>query len=144
MAKFAKLGVISLTGLWYQFFFFFFEHHFYFPAQLVGFYPQRSSGQAVVTGVVPSPPGTCLQYFSGMGSAFPLLVDFHRMLRTQALALSANQCLCKKKSLRVYALGEKWTHEIDFSRHEDNPPSHRGRRQLLSVLLLFAMLHYRL
>ena len=31
--------------------------HFYFPAQLVGgFYPQRPSGQAVVTGVVPSPP----------------------------------------------------------------------------------------
>ena len=33
----------------------YFNHHFYFPAQLVGgFYPQRSSGQAVVvTGLPP-------------------------------------------------------------------------------------------
>ena len=31
-------------------------NHFYFPAELVGgFYPQRSSGRAVVTGVAPSP-----------------------------------------------------------------------------------------
>ena len=43
-------------------------------------------------------------------------------------ALSANQFSCKKKSLRVCALGENWTREIDFSRHEDNLPSHRGRR----------------
>ena len=35
--------------------FIFFSHYFYFPAQLVGgFYSQRSSGQAVVTGVVHS------------------------------------------------------------------------------------------
>ena len=39
------------------FFSFFFYNHFYFPAQLVGgFSPQRSSGQVVATGVVPSPP----------------------------------------------------------------------------------------
>ena len=25
-------------------------------------------------------------------------------------------------------VGENWTREIDFSRHEDNLPSHRGRR----------------
>ena len=37
--------------------FYFCNHDFYVPAQLVHrFYPQQSSGQAVVTGVVPSPP----------------------------------------------------------------------------------------
>ena len=35
------------------------------------FYPQRSSGQAVVTGVVPSPPGTCLQFLSRIGFSIP-------------------------------------------------------------------------
>ena len=50
------------------------------------------------------------------------------MLLTHALALSADQFLCKQKSLRVCALGGNWTREIDFSRHEDNLPSHRGRR----------------
>ena len=50
------------------------------------------------------------------------------MLLTHALALSANQFLSKKTSyVRVCALGENWTSEIDFSRHEDNLPSHRGR-----------------
>ena len=39
-----------------SFFFSLLNHHFHFPAQLVRrFYPQRPSGQAVVTGVVPSP-----------------------------------------------------------------------------------------
>ena len=42
------------------------------------------------------------------------------MLLTHALALSADQFLCKKKSLRVCALGENLTREIDLSRHEDN------------------------
>ena len=41
------------------------------------------------------------------------------MLLTHALALSANQFLRKKKSLKVCAL-QNWTHEIDFSRDEDN------------------------
>jgi len=34
----------------------------------------------------------------------------------------------QEKSLRVYALGENWTREVDFSSHEDILPSHRGRR----------------
>ena len=81
----------------------------YFPAQLVGglLYPQRPSGQAVVTGVVPSPPPVrALHFYRAWGSAFPLLVVFHRMLLTHALALSVNHFLCMKKSLRVCALGE--------------------------------------
>ena len=52
------------------------------------------------------------------------------MLLTYALlALSADHFfLFKKKSLRVCTLGDNWTREIDFSRHGDNLPSHRGRR----------------
>ena len=69
------------------------------------FYPQRSSGQAVVTGVVPfSPSVRAFNFYRAQGSALPLLVDFHRMLLTHALALSANLFLCKKKSPRVCAL----------------------------------------
>ena len=51
--------------------------------------------------------------------------DFHRMLPTHALALSATviKFLCKKNSPQVCALGENWTREIDFSRHEDDLPS---------------------
>ena len=43
------------------FFFFFFSAHFYFPA----------SGQAVVTGVIPSPPRFCLQLLSRIGFSNP-------------------------------------------------------------------------
>ena len=50
------------------------------------------------------------------------------MLLTHALVLSANQFLAKKKSLRVCTLGENRTHEIDYSRHEDNLRSRRERR----------------
>ena len=53
------------------------------------FYPQRCSGQAVVTGVIPSTPRYAPSIYRAYGSAFPLLVDFHRMsLTTHALALS--------------------------------------------------------
>ena len=54
--------------------FYFFQHHVGFPALLVGgFYPQRASGQAVVTGVHPSPPPvrTCLYFLARMGFSIP-------------------------------------------------------------------------
>ena len=35
------------------------------------FYPQRSSGQAVVTGVVPSPPGYVPSFLSRIGFSIP-------------------------------------------------------------------------
>ena len=51
------------------------------------------------------------------------------MLPTHALPISAITIfLCKKKYLRVCALGEDWTREINFGRHEGQIPSHRGRR----------------
>ena len=85
----------------------------------------------MVTGVGSSPPRYVPSFLSRIGfsistarrfssnvansrSAFPLLVDFHRMLLTHALALSANQSICKKKSLRGCALGENSIHDIDF------------------------------
>ena len=51
------------------------------------------------------------------------------MLLTHALALSANQFLCKKNPYEfARALGENLAHGIDFGRHGDNLPSHQGRR----------------
>ena len=48
------------------------------------------------------PPGTCLHFCRAQGSAFPtLLVESHRTLLTQALALSADQFLSEKNPLRV-------------------------------------------
>ena len=46
--------------------------------------------------VVPLPPGTRLHYYRALGSAFPLLADFYRMVLAHALALSASQFVCMK------------------------------------------------
>ena len=95
------LGTIGI------FFFYFFSRHDYFPAQLVGGFTLSNlldKSWSQVSSLLPQ--GTCIQFLSRIGLAFPLLVDFHRMLLTHALTLSANQFLCKKRSLRVCALGE--------------------------------------
>ena len=42
------------------------------------------------------PPGTCLHFYHAEGSAFPLLVDFHRTLLTHALALPAKHFFGRK------------------------------------------------
>ena len=70
-------------------FFFFFLAHFYFPA----------SGQAVVTGFIPSPPRFLPSIFIAhrvQQSHRSSIV--HRVLLTHALALSASQFVHKKKS----------------------------------------------
>ena len=86
--------------------FFFFSSFFsFFPSLLLSsstrrrFYPQRSSGQAVVTGRYRpfSPLVRAFNFYRAWGSAFPLLVDFHRMLLTHALALSANTIISFKQ-----------------------------------------------
>ena len=57
----------------------------------------------MVSGVVPSPPPVrAFRFYRAQGSAFPLLVDFHRMYLTHALPHSANQFVHKKPSLLVY------------------------------------------
>ena len=77
-----------------MFFFFFFFAHFYFPA---------SSGQAVITGVVPSPPRFLPSiFFAHRVQQLHCSSIFHRVLLTHALALSASQFVHKKKSQRIY------------------------------------------
>lgn len=81
---------------------------FFFSVFLVVFFIFcfSSSGQVVDAGVVPSPPAAvlCLQFFRvHRVQQSTLLVDFPRMLLTQALALSADIFLCKR-SLYVHSL----------------------------------------
>ena len=89
-------------------FFLFSFAHFHFPA----------SGQAVVTGVVPSPPRFLPSFFFAhrvQQSHCSSIV--HRVLLTHPLALSASQFVHKKKSQRFlyeYALGGARTHETDL------------------------------
>ena len=106
----------------------FFSHNFYFPAQLVGGFTLGDLLDKAWSQLSSlSPPRYVPSIFIAhrVHSVLPLLVDFHRKLPSHPLARSAHQFLCKKKSLRVWALGENWTREIGFGRHEDLP-SHRG------------------
>ena len=48
------------------------------------------------------PPGTCLHFYRAQASAFPLFVDFHRMVLTHALVLSANHFFYARKSPYEY------------------------------------------
>ena len=75
-----------------------YNHHFYFPAQLVGGFTLSelldkpwSQVSSRIT------PGMCLQFLSRIGFSNPLLVHFHRMLLTHALALSANDFVVQQK-----------------------------------------------
>ena len=106
---------------------FFFFTHIYFPA----------SGQAVVTGVVPSPPRflpSILIAYRGQQSLCSSI--FHRVLLTHALALSASQFVRKKKPPRQYtsmhSAGFELT-KLTYTRLEDNLIRHRGDRLYSSV-----------
>ena len=82
-------GGVEVSGIADFFFFFFFLAHFHFPA----------SGQAVVTGVTPSPP----RFLPSIFIAYRVQQSHcssivHRVLLTHALALSASQFVHKKKS----------------------------------------------
>ena len=67
-------------NIWSYFYFFFSSSLLLSSLTRRRFYPQRSSGQAVVTGVIPSlPPVRTFIFCRALGSAFQLLVDFHRM-----------------------------------------------------------------
>ena len=108
-------------------FFFFFFAHFYFPP----------SGQAVVTGVVPSPP----RFLPSIIIAHRVQQShcsssFHRMLLTHALALSASQFVRKKKSPRVYTgmhSGGFELAKLTYTRLEDNLIRHRGDQTIPTV-----------
>ena len=103
-------------------------NHFYFPARLVGGLTLNDlldKPWSQVSCLLP--PGTCLHFYRAWGSAFPLLVDFHRMLPTHSSRAFRSSILTHGKSRRTCALGDNWNRENDFSRHVDNLPSHRGR-----------------
>ena len=96
-----------------------FSSHFYFSA----------SGQAVVTGVVPSPPrflpSICIAHRFQQPHCSSI---FHRVLLTHALALSASQFVHKEKSPRIYtsmhSAGLELT-KLTYTRFEDNLRRHR-------------------
>ena len=107
--------------IWFFFFFFFFAH-FHFPA----------SGQAVVTGVIPSPPRFLPTIFiAHRVQQSHCSSIFHWVLLTHALALSASQFVHKKKSQRIYtsmhSAGLELT-KLTYPRLEDNLIRHRGDR----------------
>ena len=109
----------SVLG-WGIFLFLFFFSPFYFPA----------SGQAVVTGVVPSPPRFLPSIFIARRVQQSHCSSiFHRMLLTHALALSASQFVRKKKSQRIYTSVPSAGLELKkltYTRLEDNLLRHRG------------------
>ena len=110
-------------------FFFFFFAHFYFP----------SSGQAVVTGIVPSPPRFLPSIIiAHRVQQYHCSSIFHRVLLTHALALSASQFVRKKKSPRIYTSMHSGGFELTkltYTRLEDNLIRHRGDRQQWFILV---------
>ena len=108
-----------------SFFFFLFLSQFHLPA----------SGQAVVTGVVPSPPRFMSSIFiSHRAQQSHCSSISHRVLLTHPLALSASQFVHKKKSQRMYtsmhSAGLELTKKLTYTRPEDNLIRHRGDRAL--------------
>ena len=104
------------------FFVFCFFSHFYFTA----------SGQAVVTGVVPSSPRFLPSIFiAHRVQQSHCSSIFQWVLLTHALALSASQFVHNKKSLRIYtsmhSAGLELT-KLTYTRLEDNLIRHRGDR----------------
>ena len=108
----------------FHFFYLFFSSHFYFPA----------SGQAVVTGVVPSPPRFLPSIFIAHRVQHSRCSSiFHRELPAHALALSASQFVHKKKSQRFYTSmqsAELELTKLTYTRLEDNLIRHGGDRCL--------------
>ena len=111
-------GCVSSSRIHFSFY-----AHFYFPA----------SGQAVVTGVVSSPPRFLPSIFIAHRVQHSHCSSiFHRVLLTHALALSASQFVHKKKSQRIYtsmhSAGLQLT-KLTYSRLDDNLIRHRRHRK---------------
>ena len=114
-------------------FFFFFCTRIYFPA----------SGQAVVTGVVPSPPRFLPSIFiAHRVQQSHCSSSFSRVLLTHALAFSASQFVRKKKCPRIYTSMRSGRFELTepayTPRLEDNLIRHRGGH-LTNLVLGFSM-----
>ena len=95
---------------------------FYFPA----------TGQALVTGVVPSASRFLPSIFiAHRVQQSHCSSSFHRMLLTHALAFSASQIVHKKKSPRIHTSMHSGGFELTKLTHtrlEDNLMRHRGDR----------------
>ena len=89
------------------------------------------------------PPGTCLQFLSRIGFSIPTALRFSSNVANSRSRAFRPSFLCKKKFLRVCALGENWTREVDFGRHEDNLPSHRECRPTVLVYMCGTPMHVR-
>ena len=99
----------------------------------------------MVTGVIPSPPRFLPSIFIAhrvQQSRCSSIV--HRMLLTQALALSASQFVHKKKSQRIYtsmhSAGLELT-KLTYTRLEDNLIRHRGDRYIYIILSRYNTIH---
>ena len=93
------------------------------------------SGQAVVTGVVPSPPRFLpLIYISNRVQKSHCSSISHPALLTHALALSASQFVHKKKSPQIYTSMHSGGFELarlTYARLEDNLIRHLGDRPMI-------------
>ena len=107
----------------------YFFTHVYFPA----------SGQAAVTGIVPSSPqflpSTLIAHRVQQSHCSSI---FHRVLLTPALALFRKSICAQEKvptNLYEYALGGVRTHEkLTYTRLKDNLIRHRGDRSRCSCM----------
>ena len=110
---------------------FFFIHTRIFPA----------SGQAVVTGVVPSSPPFLPSFFVAQRVQQSHCSSiFHLVLLTYALALSASQVVHKKKCPRIYTSMHSGGNELTkltYARLEDNLIRHRGARQNTTTCVIY-------
>ena len=122
----AKLSFNHSIGRTHSWGFHFFNKiiTFYFPAQLVGFNLSDLLTKAVVTGVDPSHPRYVPSLLSRIGFRIPTARRFSSNVAHSRFPL-INFYARKSPNEHEYvcALGENWTHEIDFSRHEDNSPA---------------------
>ena len=111
---------------------FFYIPHFYFPA----------SGQAVVTGVVPSPSRFVPSIvYRAQGSAIPLLVDFSS---SGANSRSRTFCtsICAQEGVPanyMHSRGLEPT-KLTYTRLEDNLIRHRGDQYTMSRRLVIGWL----
>ena len=83
--------------------FFFFGHHFYFQLNPQEVLPSATFWTSRGHRCLPFPPVRAFVFIAYRVQHPRLLVDFHRMLLTHVLALSASHFLRKKKSQRVQA-----------------------------------------
>ena len=118
------------------FFFLFSFSHFCFPA----------SGQAVVTGVVLSPPRFLPSSFiAHRFQQSHCSSIFRRVLLTHALALSASQLVHKIKSpndfFRVCTRGDSNSRTDPYQRLEDSLIRHRGDHLYRKAKGIFIVLH---